>query len=188
MCCRWQRLGSGRSLVRRRTTAIGSLRGVWLVGVAALWRTCLPSLPGGLPRAGHAPATRPNGECAVLSLRCTRHQFHSSDFFFVFQGYGAMSPGGGVQQDPTSSVPSSLLPSAAASLPPMSSFRGGGGGVAGPGPGPGGQVTPTGGVGVPTSSPAQALYCGGSHSPVVGVPQPQTSGDTLGKALASVSN
>ncbi|XP_069703555.1 transcription factor 12 isoform X1 [Periplaneta americana] len=101
-------------------------------------------------------------------------------------GYGAMSPGGGVQQDPTSSVPSSLLPSAAASLPPMSSFRGGGGGVAGPGPGPGGQVTPTGGVGVPTSSPAQALYCGGSHSPVVGVPQPQTSGDTLGKALASI--
>lgn len=57
------------------------------------------------------------------------------------------------------------------------------------GPGPGGQVTPTGApgvVGVPTSSPAQALYCG-SHSPAVGVPQPQTSGDTLGKALASVS-
>ena len=98
-----------------------------------------------------------------------------------------MSPSGGVQQDPTSSVSSSLLPSTAASLPPMSSFRGGGGGVAGPGPG--GQVTPTGAsgvVGVPTSSPAQALYCG-NHSPVVGVPQPQTSGDTLGKALASVS-
>jgi hypothetical protein len=57
------------------------------------------------------------------------------------------------------------------------------------GPGPGGQVTPTGPpgvVGVPTSSPAQALYCG-THSPAVGVPQPQTSGDTLGKALASVS-
>jgi hypothetical protein len=50
-------------------------------------------------------------------------------------------------------------------------------------------VTPTGAtgvVGVPTSSPAQALFCG-SHSPAVGVPQPQTPGDTLGKALASVS-
>jgi hypothetical protein len=97
-----------------------------------------------------------------------------------------MSPGGGVQQDPTSSVPPSLLSSSATGLPPMSTFRGSGGGVAGPGPG--GQVTPTGAtgvVGVPTSSPAQALYCG-SHSPAVGVPQPQT-GDTLGKALASVS-
>jgi len=105
----------------------------------------------------------------------------------LFQGYGAMSPGGGVQQDPTSSVPASLLSSSATGLPPMSTFRGSGGGVAGPGPG--GQVTPTGAtgvVGVPTSSPAQALFCG-SHSPAVGVPQPQTSGDTLGKALASVS-
>ncbi|PNF29268.1 hypothetical protein B7P43_G10468, partial [Cryptotermes secundus] len=101
-------------------------------------------------------------------------------------GYGAMSPGGGVQQDPTSSVSTSLLPTSATGLPPMSTFRGSGGGVAGPGPG--GQVTPTGAtgvVGVPTSSPAQALYCG-SHSPAVGVPQPQTSGDTLGKALASI--
>jgi hypothetical protein len=104
----------------------------------------------------------------------------------LFQGYGAMSPGGGVQQDPTSSVSTTLLSTSAAGLPPMSTFRGSGG-VAGPGPG--GQVTPTGAsgvVGVPTSSPAQALYCG-SHSPAVGVPQPQTSGDTLGKALASVS-
>jgi hypothetical protein len=105
----------------------------------------------------------------------------------LLQGYGAMSPGGGVQQDPTSSVSTTLLSTSATGLPPMSTFRGSGGGVAGPGPG--GQVTPTGAtgvVGVPTSSPAQALYCG-SHSPAVGVPQPQTSGDTLGKALASVS-
>ncbi|XP_021933511.1 protein daughterless isoform X5 [Zootermopsis nevadensis] len=101
-------------------------------------------------------------------------------------GYGTMSPGGGVQQDPTSSVPTSLLSNSTTGLPPMSTFRGSGGGVAGPGPG--GQVTSTGApgvVGVPTSSPAQALYCG-SHSPAVGVPQSQTSGDTLGKALASI--
>lgn len=59
----------------------------------------------------------------------------------------------------------------AASLPPMSSFRGGG-----QGPGPG--TTPTT-AGVPTSSPAAAaLYVS---------PQPPTPGDTLGKALASVS-
>lgn len=125
----------------------------------------------------------------ILASWKLRIQLQNDRLFLchLFQGYGAMSPGGGVQQDPTSSVPTSLLSTSATGLPPMSTFRGSGGGVAGPGPG--GQVTSAsaaGVVGVPTSSPAQALYCG-SHSPAVGVPQPQTSGDTLGKALASVS-
>ncbi|XP_063217726.1 transcription factor 12 isoform X3 [Bacillus rossius redtenbacheri] len=89
-------------------------------------------------------------------------------------GYGAISPGGVVPAQPD---PTSLLgpqPSPVSSLPPMSSFRGGGAGVA--------PAASSGAGGVPSSSPAAALY--GGHSPA-GI-QPQTSGDTLGKALASI--
>lgn len=83
---------------------------------------------------------------------------------------GSAAVAGGAPTGPTTgdSVVASSLglpgPPLPATLPPMSSFRGG--------------TTASGGAG--TGSPASILYT--SHSPVV-----QTSGDTLGKALASVS-
>lgn len=82
----------------------------------------------------------------------------------MLQGYGALSPNSGAGSGPPPPpVPTTdsvtSLGLSGPPLPPMSSFRG-----------------PSGG-----QSPASILYP--SHSPVV-----QTPGDTLGKALASVSS
>ncbi|XP_068083878.1 transcription factor 12 [Anabrus simplex] len=113
------------------------------------------------------PSGPPTSHLAQAAFAPPMHLSHDA------MGYGAMSPGSVVPSQ-HHQTPDSLLgpqqsqppPSAASSLPPMSSFRG-------PGPGPGS----AGGTVPPASSPAAALF-----SPTV----PQTPGDTLGKALASI--
>lgn len=119
----------------------------------------------------------------------------------LLQSYGAMSPGVPPAPSQAPSEPPSALgpdgvtpmtvPVPNSSLPPMSSFRGTAGAVpssgsagAGSGPGAPGSLTPVTSAVIPTSSPANPSLFASHHSPSGVVPTP---GDTLGKALASVS-